>query len=140
LTDTHDPGWSATVDGRPVPIRPAWLTFRAVALGPGRHLVAFRYEPAGFRFGLSVTLAGLVVAVILWFWRSPGPSLAPEHGESSWPASWPRWGLAVLALIVVLSIPGSEGGRLRLQSRWDDSFHTFTWGAGIEAMRTVAPG
>ena len=48
LADTFDPGWSATVDGRDVPIRPAWLTFRAVLIPGGRHTVVFRYRPAGF--------------------------------------------------------------------------------------------
>src|SRR6185437_15075174 len=49
LADTYDPGWSATVDGRPAPIRPAYAAFRAVALPAGRHTVAFTYVPEGFR-------------------------------------------------------------------------------------------
>ena len=58
LADTFDPGWSATLDGRPAPIRPAFAAFRAVFVEPGPHRVVFTYEPAGFRVGLVVTVAG----------------------------------------------------------------------------------
>src|SRR5262249_13457292 len=48
LADTFDPGWSATDNGRPAPIRPAYVAFRAVYLTAGHHTVVFTYRPAGF--------------------------------------------------------------------------------------------
>ena len=45
LSDTHAPGWSAEVDGRPERIFPADVAFRLVPLSRGEHDVAFRYDP-----------------------------------------------------------------------------------------------
>jgi hypothetical protein len=54
------PGWKATVDGRPTPIRPANLAMRAIAVPDGSHVVEFRYRPGSFRLGLVLALAGLL--------------------------------------------------------------------------------
>jgi hypothetical protein len=62
LTDAFYPGWQAEVDGQEVPILRANLYFRAVALSPGSHEVAFRYQPASARVGLGITL----LAALLW--------------------------------------------------------------------------
>jgi hypothetical protein len=62
LTDTYYPGWKATVDGKPAPIRAADLYFRAIALEPGVHLVSFRYNPLSVSLGLGVGLP----AWLLW--------------------------------------------------------------------------
>ena len=43
LSDTFDPGWSATLDGRPVPIRPAYLAFRAVGVSLSLSVVLYGY-------------------------------------------------------------------------------------------------
>jgi hypothetical protein len=59
LTDTHEPGWRARLDGEPAPVLRANWTFRAVAVPAGRHVVELRYEPASFRGG--VVLAGLAL-------------------------------------------------------------------------------
>ena len=45
LHDPWHPWWRARVDGRPAPILRADLLFRAVPLPPGRHHVAFTFEP-----------------------------------------------------------------------------------------------
>jgi hypothetical protein len=59
LSDTFYPGWKATVDGVPAPIVRADYLFRGVLLEPGKHVVALRYDPLSFKFGLVLTLLGL---------------------------------------------------------------------------------
>ena len=61
LTDTHYPGWQATVDGQPAEILEANHAFRAVQLDQGEHTVLFTYEPLSFRLGGWITLAALAV-------------------------------------------------------------------------------
>jgi hypothetical protein len=134
LADTFDPGWSATVDGRPVPIRPAYVAFRAVYVPAGRHTVGFRYQPAGFTLGLTITGLGLLVGVALLFWKR-ALVLDPEHGAVDWPRRWPLLGTATLLLIIALSaFERNSAGRPVIHPRWARSFHRFTWGAGIEAI------
>jgi uncharacterized membrane protein YfhO len=53
------PGWEATVDGRPTPIRPANLAMRAIVVPEGTHTIEFRYRPGSFRLGFLLGLLGL---------------------------------------------------------------------------------
>ncbi|WP_240906886.1 YfhO family protein [Paludisphaera rhizosphaerae] len=134
LADTFDPGWTATVDGEPTPVRPAYVAFRAVFVKPGTHRVVFRYRPAGLPAGMAVTGLGLLLGLI----GSIRPGRVVDSADH---AVLPRAGwlktlwLAAAVVIVLASIPkwGPEG--LTVQSRWGRAWHTFTWGAGIEAMR-----
>jgi hypothetical protein len=59
LADAYAPGWRAWSAGRELPIRPANVAFRVVALPENAARVVFRYEPAGFRVGLFVALVTL---------------------------------------------------------------------------------
>ena len=61
---TSRPGWSATDNGRPVPIRPAYVAFRAVYLTKGRHTVVFTYRPAGFVPGLALSACGILLIML----------------------------------------------------------------------------
>ncbi|HTZ10523.1 MAG TPA: YfhO family protein [Acidimicrobiales bacterium] len=77
LTDV--PGWHATVDGRPLALRPfGGIMLQAVVPG-GRHTVVLTYDPGGFRLGLAlgaVALAALLVAAVLA--RRRGASALPQ--------------------------------------------------------------
>jgi hypothetical protein len=137
LADTFDPGWTAMVDGRPAPIRPAYVAFRAVFLPPGRHEVTFTYRPAGFLLGLGLSLAALACWLALVVW--PGRALQPlgsGHGPSGWSPAWPRWAvLAAVAIVAVSAVGWDPKSGITLHSRWQGSFHRFTWGSGLEAMK-----
>jgi hypothetical protein len=135
LADTFDPGWTATVDGRPAPIRPAWLTLRAVYLPAGRHEVVFRYSPAGFETGRAVSLAGLAVSVVLIAWPRRLVAVGASHAALGWPLWWPRAGLAAFVVLLALSsVYFDQRNRFSISDRWTASVHQFTWGAGIQAM------
>jgi hypothetical protein len=75
LTDTYYPGWTALVNGKPAPVLPANYAFRAVPLGPGKHVVTFEFAPPGAQPGMILSL--LTVAVVVLFsvgnFRSRGP-------------------------------------------------------------------
>jgi membrane protein YfhO len=73
LVDTHDPGWKATVDGRPAPVHQANLAFRAVAVPEGRHRIEFRYRPASVSWGAALSLAGLGMVAALGIRRRRRP-------------------------------------------------------------------
>jgi hypothetical protein len=152
LADTFDPGWSATLDGQPVPIRPAYVAFRAVYLPEGTHTVAFSYQPAGFTLGLGLTLLGVMLGLVLWFWPAGATVLAPDHASLCRPELWRMGWYLALTAIVLISIPipvidpGLDGGpvpgpdgRPRLMPRWKESFHGFTWGAKLLAMPANRP-
>ena len=77
LADTDYPGWVASVDGQPVPIRHGDLAFRAVPVPAGAHTVLFDYQPASLRAGFALTLVGLGLAL----------------GMAAWSVDWRRgWG------------------------------------------------
>jgi hypothetical protein len=65
LTDTYYPGWTATVDDQPATVVPANVTFRAVALERGRHVVEFRYEPPGARTGGLVSIMTVLILLVV---------------------------------------------------------------------------
>jgi hypothetical protein len=139
LADTFDPGWSATVDGQPAPIRPAYIAFRAVYVPRGDHTVVFTYSPAGFDLGLRLSGCGILLGFLFWFLPAPKVMLAPDHIILDWPRHWRTWFFVALGAIVLSSAITVHNGHPALQSRWRDRFHPFTWGAGIDAMQRATP-
>jgi hypothetical protein len=63
LNDTEMPGWTATVDGSPVPILHADYLFRAVRVPPGRHQIRFEYRSRADAIGMGVTLFGIALTI-----------------------------------------------------------------------------
>jgi len=80
LMDQHCPGWQAFVDGRTAPMVRADYAFRAIAVPPGEHTVAFVYSPRSFAIGLRyakvalVVLAGLAICSAAVWWGERGRS------------------------------------------------------------------
>lgn len=72
LVDSWDPGWQATVDGRPAPVLRANVAFRAVPVPAGRHAIEQRYRPRSVTLGLLISLASLAVALTLGRRRGRG--------------------------------------------------------------------
>jgi hypothetical protein len=55
LSDAYYPGWQATVDGQPEPIRRANFAFRAVYVPAGQHIVKFVFTPIIWKTALGVS-------------------------------------------------------------------------------------
>ncbi len=68
ILDAHAPGWTARLDGRPVPVLRANGVFRAILLPPGRHTVECRYLPASLLWGGGVSL-GVALVMLAVFAR-----------------------------------------------------------------------
>jgi hypothetical protein len=63
--DLFYPGWTATLDGAPVPIRRANGMVRAVRLSAGEHTVVFKYMPPLLIAGLALTGAAWIACMVL---------------------------------------------------------------------------
>ena len=70
LSASYDPGWQATVNGRPAPTVMVAPALVGVVVGPGVHKVTFSYAGYGSYTALFVVafvvLAGLAVAPFAW--------------------------------------------------------------------------
>jgi len=66
------PGWSATVDGKPVPIEKWEIAFQAVRVPAGAHTVEFMYHERLLNAGIGVSLVSL--ALLAWWIRSSSRS------------------------------------------------------------------
>jgi hypothetical protein len=91
LSEVVFPGWTATVDGAPVPIVRADGVFRALRLEGGQHTVDFRYRPQSFRRGLRMSGGAAAVLLVVLAaigaptLRSRIPGLRPGPGPARLP-------------------------------------------------------
>ncbi len=65
LTDSYDPGWCVTVDGRKAEVMEANYIMRAVALEAGNHAVVFSFRPPLQIAGVAASIAGWLALCIL---------------------------------------------------------------------------
>jgi hypothetical protein len=63
VADTYEEGWRATVDGNPTPIYPADVTFRAIALEPGKHRVGMSYKPRWLGLSFALCALGMLLTI-----------------------------------------------------------------------------
>jgi hypothetical protein len=67
LADVDYPGWKLTIDGVAAPIYRTNRLMRGAAVKEGRHSLVYTYDPASFRIGGMLSIAGLLVLVALGF-------------------------------------------------------------------------
>ena len=65
--------WKAGVDGRAAPLWRANEAFQAVEAPAGRHEVTLVYQDMAFRLGSCLSILGLIVCALGWFWFGPSP-------------------------------------------------------------------
>jgi hypothetical protein len=68
VRNVHDPGWQATVDGRPAPVLVTDALIQAVPVPGGRHTVVLAYDDPWTGYGLlgsGLTLGALLGAALL---------------------------------------------------------------------------
>ena len=84
LADLWFNGWTARLDGQPVPVYRANYALRAVLAPAGRSTLVFRYRPASFRLGLWLFAAGIAALVAWGAWiiraKRPDTSPVPANG------------------------------------------------------------
>jgi len=79
VSESHYPGWEATVDGRESSILTANYLLRGVLLPAGAHRVEMRYTAPAARAGAMIsalTILGLSAAFGVSVWRRPGSLMA----------------------------------------------------------------
>jgi len=64
VSERYDPGWIATIDGRPVAPIAINADFLGIIVEPGRHDVDFQFAPNAFARGRLLSIAGLVALAV----------------------------------------------------------------------------
>ena len=67
----YETGWSATVNGNPVTVEEVSNGFMAVRCEAGANQIVFSYELAGLRYGIILSLGGIVLLVIYMLCSKP---------------------------------------------------------------------
>lgn len=91
LSASYDPGWSATIDGRPAAVQIVTPALTAIAAPPGTHRITFRYTGFGnYPELLALALLALTAAAALTRRRtasaaSPASDISPEPADERQP-------------------------------------------------------
>jgi hypothetical protein len=65
VADAIQNGWTATVDGRATPMRPADRGSVAIPVGGGAHVIDIRVAPKGWHLGIAISLTAIFGACVL---------------------------------------------------------------------------
>jgi hypothetical protein len=65
VLESYDPGWSATIDAKPVEILPGNDVFLAARVSAGQHQLRFAFHTPGARAGMIISLIS-AVALAIW--------------------------------------------------------------------------
>ena len=82
LSDDLAPGWTATLDDRPVKIYTAMVVGSGVVMPAGAHRLEFQYHTPQLRTGAAMSCTGLMAAALLGFfptWRRRRGLRHPTH-------------------------------------------------------------
>ena len=63
LSESHHPGWVASVDGQPCAIVRAYGDFMGCVVDPGKHSVAFRFSPTSVVYGTRLSIAAILATL-----------------------------------------------------------------------------
>ena len=87
LSEVYDPGWRASIDGRPSRVVLADYLFRAIYVEPGTHRVSLWFSPPSFwiGLGLSVTTWLVLAAWSVSAWRLRRRTMAGARSPVSSP-------------------------------------------------------
>jgi len=84
----YEPGWNATIDGKPAPIVKTDYILRGLAVPAGKHTIELKFEPPAYEKGKKLTsvfnivLALLIIAGIFMEWRNSRKRGAVAVGNS----------------------------------------------------------
>jgi len=97
-SDSHYPGWVATVNGEEVPIYKMNYAFRGVRVSAGTSKIEMTYRPRSVQIGVAVSLATLVLMLVLLI---PRAMIRLPRGLQRLPRSNSSHGLALAGLVVL---------------------------------------
>jgi len=76
------PGWTATIDGRPLVLRPYSIAMLQADVPTGHHVVRLVYRPTAFVLGSAIALCTvlvmMVVGLVTWRRRPSTDGLADQ--------------------------------------------------------------
>jgi hypothetical protein len=85
-SETHYPGWHATIDGRETPVYYSNVAFRGVFVPPGDHRIVFQFRPAVLVQGAAVSVFAVVILCVAAYFSGAGKEYWRRF----------RWGLSLL--------------------------------------------
>ncbi len=71
MANAYDPGWTAAVDGRPIPVYRTDGGLQSIVFPGGTHRVVFTYQPPYFDLAFAITLSAWVGVTICFFVSRP---------------------------------------------------------------------